>query len=140
MQSKSEIVALLHTLANDMTGRMQFLRFLFVGGLNTFFGYGCYAFFIFLKLSYPVAMLFATCCGVLFNFMTTGTVVFQRTRLVLLPRFILNYAGIYGISVFLLWGIHFFLSNDYLAGLIIILPMAMISFILNKYLVFRERA
>lgn len=138
LQAKPDTRERLKRLAGGMTARIQFFRFLLVGGVNTLFGYGCYAVFIYLKLSYPVAMLFATGCGVLFNFITTGAVVFRKMRLVLLPRFILNYAGIYCISVVLLWGIHFFLSNDYLAGLIILLPMAIISFLLNKYLVFRE--
>ena len=138
MLSKPDLKAIFRNFTSGMTARMQFVRFLFVGGINTVFGYSCYALFIFLHFRYPVAMLFSTFLGILFNFATIGNVVFRKARLYLLPKFFMGYVVIYFISVFLLWAIRFFTSNDYLAGLMIVLPMAMISFFLNKYLVFRE--
>ena len=123
-------------LTHEMTTRMQFIRFLFVGGLNTLFGYLCYAMFIYLNFSYPVAMLFASFLGIVFNFITTGRIVFRRREKGFFPRFLAGCIVAYGISVSLLWMLTFILANEYLAGLIIVLPMAIISFLLNKHIVF----
>lgn len=57
----------------------QFVKFLFVGGINTAVGYGLFAFFLFLKFHYALAVLFATIVGICFNFKTTGSIVFKNS-------------------------------------------------------------
>jgi len=114
----------------------QFQIFLLVGALNTLFGYSTYAFLLFIGLHYTLAAFLATCAGVLFNFKTTGRIVFQNTKNSLLFKFILVYAVLYVINIailkfFLLIGI-----NAYWGGAICILPMALLGFLLNKHLVF----
>lgn len=71
-----------------------FLRFLAVGGLNTVFGYACYAGFVLLGAPLWLAVAGATGLGLLFNFMSYGGLVFGRTSLVLLPRFLAFYVFI----------------------------------------------
>ena len=56
----------------------KFIKFLFVGGVNTVFGYSIFALFLFLGMHYAVATLFATILGILFNFKTTGVIVFNN--------------------------------------------------------------
>lgn len=114
----------------------KFIKFLFVGGLNTAFGYGVFALLLFLKLHYSLALLLSTVVGILFNFKTTGIIVFKNHDNSLLFRFFAAYAIVYVLNV---WGlklfdlIHF---NMYWAGFILLFPMAVVSFILMKKFVF----
>ena len=56
----------------------MFIRFLLVGALNTAFGLGLYCFFVYIGLSYKIAVLLSTVLGVLFNFKTIGSLVFKN--------------------------------------------------------------
>ena len=60
--------------------RRQGIRFLFVGAVNTVFSYGCYASFIYIGYNYALAAFFATCLGIIFNFNTTGRIVFKNMQ------------------------------------------------------------
>ncbi|WP_290802135.1 GtrA family protein [Aquidulcibacter sp.] len=71
---------------------VQFVRFLGVGALNTAFGYGVFYVTFALTQSTILAPIVSTIAGVVFNFFTTGTLVFQDRRTSLLWRFILVYA------------------------------------------------
>ena len=77
----------------------KFIKFLFVGGLNTAFGYGVFALFIFLKFHFAVASFLSTVLGILFNFKTTGTIVFKNNDNHLIFRFFGAYAIVYGLNV-----------------------------------------
>lgn len=57
----------------------KFVRFVFVGGLNTAFGFGLYCLLIWMGLSYIWATLISHTLGVLFNFITTGRIVFDNS-------------------------------------------------------------
>jgi putative flippase GtrA len=121
-----------------MTTQWQFIAFLFVGGLNTLFGYAMYALFIYLGFDYPVAVLLATCLGVLFNFNTTGKIVFRNFRYGLFYKFVGVYVLLYFLNVAFIKFLHGLSDNLYLDGFLAIIPLAMVSFILNKYFVFRK--
>ena len=54
----------------------RFVRFLLVDVINTLFGYFSFATLIIIGLDYKLAALLATIQGVLFNFQTTGRLVF----------------------------------------------------------------
>ena len=117
--------------------QIKFFRFLIVGGINTLFGYGVYSLFIFLKFDYKIAALIGQVLGILFNFLTTGRIVFENTSNTLIFKFIAVYSVTYLlniglIKIFLLLGL-----NAFAAGAICLLPMAVISFILNKIFVFK---
>ncbi|MGD0281082.1 MAG: GtrA family protein [Dissulfurispiraceae bacterium] len=115
----------------------KFFRFLIVGGINTAFAYGIFALLIFLKFHYAVAALLATSLGVLFNFNTTGRLVFGSKDNRLVFKFIGVYAIIYVINTAFLGVFNFFKVNMYLAGAAMILPMAVVGFVLNKSFVFK---
>lgn len=114
----------------------KFIKFLFVGGLNTAFGYGIFALFIFLKFHFAVASFLSTVLSILFNFKTTGTIVFKNNDNHLIFRFFGVYGIIYVLNVLGLKCFKFFDFNMYLAGFIMIFPMAVVSFILMKKFVF----
>jgi putative flippase GtrA len=114
-------------------------RFLFVSGLNTLFGYGLFALLIYMKIEYQTALLMSTILGVLFNFKTTGSIVFGNGNVKLIFRFIFVYAIIYIINLF---GLKILISknfNIYISMLILLTPMALLSFILNKKFVFHDK-
>ena len=77
----------------------QFVKFLFVGMMNTLFGYGLFALFLYMGFHYTLSLLFATVLGVLFNFKTIGTLVFSSHDNRLIFRFIATYTVIYFINV-----------------------------------------
>jgi putative flippase GtrA len=117
----------------------RFIKFLFVGGINTLFGYGLFSLFIYLHLHYSIASLLATILGVLFNFKTTGNLVFKSNDNRLLFRFIVVYVVYYLLNILFLKIIQSFGMNLYVSGAILILPLAIISFVLNSKFVFRSR-
>jgi putative flippase GtrA len=117
----------------------KFIRFLIVGGINTLFGYSVFSLFIFFKVHYTIASLFATIIGVLFNFKSTGKLVFNNTNNRLLIKFILVYTFVYLINISLLRMLNNFDINLFLSGAIILLPISVVSFVLNKKFVFKEK-
>ena len=90
-------------------------------------------------LPYPVALLLATCIGVLFNFKTTGTIVFANANNDYFLKFVIVYGFIYLFNMTFIKFMELFTSNLYLAGFVAMIPAAILGFILNKYIVFRER-
>ena len=116
---------------------IRFFRFLFVGGINTLFGYVVFSVFILLNFHYAIALLLATILGILFNFFTTGKIVFKNNDLRLIFKFVGVYGITYIINLFFLKTFNSYQINMLIAGAILILPMAILSFFLNKTFVFK---
>jgi len=120
--------------------KYTWLRFLLVGVLNTLVGYGLFSFFIFLDLHYSIAVLFSTILGVLFNFKSIGRMVFNTNNNERIYRFIVVYTFLYLLNISGLWGLSFIgIENMYIAGAILLAPLAIISFILNNNFVFNQK-
>lgn len=118
--------------------KIQILKFIAVGLINTTVGYCIYAAFIFLGFNYTNALFIATILGVLFNFQTIGKVVFQNRNNSLIFSFILVYILVFIVNLAL---IKFFIwlgLNEYLSGALAIIPAAALSFLLNKFFVFKR--
>ncbi|MFA5062286.1 MAG: GtrA family protein [Patescibacteria group bacterium] len=115
----------------------QFIRFLIVGGINTLFGYGVFALLLFVGLHYALAAFLGTILGILFNFKTTGVIVFNSHNNWLIFKFF----GVYGVTYILnVLGLYLFSLaqiSAYIGGAILILPMAFVAFFLNKRFVFK---
>jgi putative flippase GtrA len=118
----------------------QFALFVLVGVLNTLFGYGCYALLLRLGLHYGLAALLGTILGVLFNFRTTGRLVFQNHDNRLLGRFILVYVVGYGANVAGLWALQKLNFDPYEGGALMLAPSALLTFLLQKRYVFIQGA
>ncbi len=115
----------------------MFIRFAAVGVLNALVGYLIYGFMLWLGLGYALAAAFATVLGVCFNFQSTGRLVFGANDNRLVTRFIGVYVVVYLVNVgclTLLTGVGF---TAYTAGLVTLLPAALLGFFLNKKFVFR---
>jgi len=115
----------------------RFIKFLFVGGLNTIFGYGLFAFFIFLHLNYIVAITLGTFIAILFNFKTTGLIVFKNNDNKLILKFFGVYLVVYFLNVVGLWIFNQFDISNYIAGAVLVFPVAIVSFLLMRKIVFK---
>lgn len=118
----------------------QFIKFLFVGMLNTIFGYTIYAFFVFIGFGYILAPLFSTIAGIIFNFKTTGIIVFNSKKNSLFFKFFFVYVLSYILSViflklFIICGV----SNLYISGFIVTILMAFFNYTMNKHFVFNKK-
>ena len=115
-----------------------FIKFLLVGALNTLFGYGIFALLLFIGLHYALASILATILGVLFNFKTTGILVFKNHDNRLIFKFVSAYCLTTVLSIIGLKFAKMVGLNLYFAGLILTGIMAIITFILQKKCVFRK--
>ncbi|CAN7665788.1 GtrA family protein [Variovorax sp. LjRoot130] len=114
----------------------QLFRFLLVGGVNTVVGYVLFAAFVWAGVPYPLAIGLATVLGVAFNFQSTGRLVFGGAPLSQLWRFAAVYAVVYlvnvaSVALLLKAGL-----NVYVANALVILPLALIAFALQRRFVF----
>ncbi|MDR0790319.1 MAG: GtrA family protein [Bacteroidales bacterium] len=139
----------------------RFLRFLFVGALNTIVGYGFFLFFIWIGLPRALSLLFSNIFGVAFNYKTTGVLVFQNKDNNLMLRFFAVYAFVYLINLAELWllansGLYSAILDWHLLDFIddmplseakigeaigqaiVVLPNAVITFLLSRRFVFRS--
>ena len=117
--------------------KKEFLRFIFVGVINTIFGYTVFSFFVFLKIHYSIALILSTIMGIFFNFHTVGKYVFLNNISKNLYKFILVYIVSYFLNLFLIKFLFSIGFNYYSAAAIISAPVAIILFLTNKYYVFK---
>lgn len=131
---------ILKTLCEKTNFSWRFLKFLMVGALNTVFGYSVFALFTYLNLHYTISTLLATILGILFNFKTTGCIVFKNGDNKLIFKFLFVYGVTYLLSIaFLRICEYFGFTNMYLNYAILLLPNAMIAYSLMKKFVFTNK-
>ena len=117
----------------------KFMKFLFVGAMNTAFGYFIYALFLTLHASHNIALTIQYILGVLWNFKTTGVIVFKNRDNTRIVRFFLSYVFTYSINLVCLNALVALDINKYLAQAIMVLPIAVLSFLIFKKFVFKEK-
>lgn len=77
----------------------RFARFLVIGGVNTAIGYGLYALFVLLTpLGPQAALALAFALGVLWNYFSTGRLVFNSRGFGRLPGYVAAYLGVYALN------------------------------------------
>lgn len=120
-----------------LRGDVRFVNYLLVGGLNTLFGYGVFTLMIWAGLHYSVAIAGSTVLGTLFNFKSTGALVFKSNDNSRIVRFLLVYGVVYcvnvlGVAILIRVGL-----NAYYSGMVMILPLALLAYRLNSQFVFK---
>ena len=126
-------------IINQVINKHQkFIRFLFLGALNSAFGYGLFSFFVFLGLHYSLAALLATILGVCFNFFTTGKFVFDALQKKYIFRFLLVYFLLYILNVLFLKILLKNGLNEYTSGFILLPAMAILGYVLQSKFTFKS--
>ncbi|QDD01767.1 GtrA family protein [Candidatus Methylopumilus planktonicus] len=115
------------------------IRFIFVGGVNTLFGFGLYSFLIFLNFHFSLAAILSTILGILFNFKTIGVYVFFNNDKSLIFKFFLVYLIIYIMNISFISVVSKMGLSYYVAGALSTVPLAFLSYILNKNYVFNKK-
>jgi putative flippase GtrA len=115
---------------------LQFVKFVAVGVLNTAWGYGLFAFLIFIDLHFTVASFLSMVLGILFNYFTSGKLVFANTSSKAFLRYWIMYGGLYLWGIAWLWLLMQIGFSAYTAGALMLAPNALISFFLQKRFVF----
>jgi putative flippase GtrA len=119
------------------TGLRRFLRFIVVGLFNTAFGYAVFAALLYLGLSSSVALLLATIVGVIFNFFTTGRIVFNSRERRLLPRFVFAYVVTFSANLVMLKTLESYAVPPLGAQALCLPPTVLLSFYILRKFVFR---
>ncbi len=114
----------------------RFFKFLFVGVLNSIFAYVIYAFLVTLGIIPNLALFLQYILGVLWNFKTTGSIVFKNHDNKLLFKFVLSYVFTFLLNSVLLKLLLNYV-NDYIAQAILVPPVAVVSFLIFKFWVFK---
>jgi len=119
----------------------QPIKFFVVGTVNTVFGYSCYAGLLFIGLHYSLAALFGMLLGIAFNYLSTSKYVFNTTpaNISRVIRFVLVYSLQYLLNVLCLWFLEQSGFNPYISGLLLIIPMAVVSYLLLNYFVYNKK-
>lgn len=119
-----------------LPARNRFTRFLLAGATNTVFGFAIYAASILAGAPVWMALLMANVAGVGFNFFTTGGYVFRSLLLTRFPRFVLVYFVVYVVNLKLIEWLLIWVPGKILAQAVLALPMALMSYLLMKRMVF----
>lgn len=137
---KKEILVIKLKAAAKRLWQIRLLRFLVIGAINTLFSYLIYASLILLEFHYSFATLFSTVLGVIFNFFTTGRIVFHNKDNKRVFLFVFVYGFTYIVNVLLLrWLIDGNGFDKLFAGAMVTLPVALLSYFLNAKLTFRDK-
>jgi putative flippase GtrA len=116
----------------------QLLRFLLVGVLNTCFSYSIYVALVYVGLDYVLANLISIVIGVMFSFKTQATLVFGVAGNRRILRFVLVWVCIYFLNLLAIsWFIHRGF-NSYVSGALVIPFIVVLSYLSQKYFVFRR--
>lgn len=117
----------------------KFVKYLFVGFMNTVFSYVIYAICVTILSRPTLSLAVSYVIGILFNFQTTGRIVFKNKNNMLIFKFFLSYLTTFFINrYFLDMLVSTFHVDKYLSQAILVFPIAMISFMLLKHFVFVE--
>ncbi len=116
----------------------KFVKYLFVGFMNTVFSYMVYAIAVTILGRATLSLAISYIIGILFNFQTTGRIVFKNKNNSLIFKFFACYLCTFFINrTFLDMLVSTFGVDKYLSQALLVFPIALISFTLLKYFVFR---
>lgn len=119
--------------------RKDLVKFIFVGGVNTAVNYGFYAVLIFAGMWHVAAATLSFVFGVLFNYYTHGRFVFGNRSNRAFHRYVISWLFLYLANVTTLDLLVKSGINSYLAGAFLVPPMAVLAFVVMRFIVFRPR-
>lgn len=119
--------------------RYTSLRFIIVGAINTAFGYGVYVLLVLATIPYQLATILSTILGIIFNFFTTGRIVFNNTDLRKVVSFFAAYFVVLIINLVLLTALVEAGFSKFFSPVAVLPVCVLVSFLLNKHFVFRPK-
>jgi putative flippase GtrA len=122
----------------DAGRRDLLIRFVAIGFVNTAFGYGLFAVLYAISQSHRAAIVLATAAGTIFNFLTTGRLVFSNAKLSRLVPFVLCYGFVAAINIALV-DLGVAVGLNPFIGQAFALPATVgLAFVINDRIVFRR--
>ena len=118
-------------------GRSAPLRFLLVGGFNTFLCYLAYALLLMAGLPYPIANFGAMLFGIALGFVMQGRIVFGDSDWRNIFRFVASWMAIYLFQIAIITVLVRHGLGPFVAGLFVLPISAVTSYFVQKHLVFR---
>lgn len=117
----------------------QLLRYFIAGVLNTLLAYTLFAVAIYVGLHYALAVLLGGALPLLTGYHAQRRYVFMCSSRNRLPRFLAAFALVYLVNVGILKGLlgSGLAGDAYVSGAMALVPSMLLSFLLNKYIVFR---
>ncbi|MBC7578496.1 MAG: GtrA family protein [Tardiphaga sp.] len=139
MRSVAELIARCREPgALRMLLRSRPVRFIAIGIVNTIFGYAVFTGLYLVSGNHRLSIIGATIVGVIFNFFTTGRIVFGSSDNRLILRFVAGYAISLGVNLVLLEVLVRLGVNALIAQLISLPPVVVLTYFVNARLVFRN--
>jgi putative flippase GtrA len=121
----------------DRENAVALAKFVVVGGINTAFAYLVYAAFV-LAGAFPwLANLLALVLGILFSFMSLGKFVFGKTDIRSFIRFVASWVAVYVVQTCVIYLLMHLGLTAIVAGLVVLPVTAVISFLIQRFIVFR---
>lgn len=117
----------------------RFGTFIVVGVMNTIVGYLLFLGALTLGLHYTLASLLATILGILFNFTSSGYIVFGSTCKKRLPHYFAGYGIVYAANCIGLFLLGFISIKPSIAAAFLLIPMAGLSYLIQRGFVFRAK-
>lgn len=124
-------------MAKTETGPALLIRYGVVGAFNTAFSYGVYALFVWLGAPYPLASFIALVLGICLGFFTHGKLVFRSQLRGRFGRYVALWGVLYLCNIGLIAAILMLGTDPYTAGLGALPPTVLLSFWLQRTIVFR---
>ena len=112
------------------------VRFVIVGGLNTLFGYGLFVAFYLLSHHRQWSLVASTVIGVLFNYFTTGRLVFANRGFRAMIPFFMGYGVVLLGNMALLEVLTRVGVRTLVAQAVALPAMVALSYVINRYVVF----
>ncbi len=116
----------------------QFSKFLFVGLLNTSFSYTIYYLLCQTSLFPSVALALSTVVGIIFNYFSTGRLVFDNRGFRYFLKFILVYIGVYFFNLLALRSLIVSGVSPELSQALLLPAVALLTFSLMRKFVFKN--
>lgn len=117
----------------------QLLRYFIAGALNTLLAYSIYALAIFIGFHYSAAVFLGGVVPIYTSYQSQRRYVFLSEASNRLPRFMAAFVVVYFVNVGILKALlaSGLAGGEYLSGALAMVPSVMLSFFLNRHLVFR---
>lgn len=120
--------------------KIQSVKFILVGAMNTAFSYCIYSIFIFFGANYAFANLLALIIGIFFSFHTQRSFVFKSANGNRFHRYLFAWMAIYMVNIFFIKKMLEFGLNSYVSGALAIIPIGIFSYFLHRFFVFSRTA